>query len=140
MNKARVIIVGGGFAGVAAAIAANKVGARATLLERTDMLGGCGLGAGRIRYNGKMVPAEETKAMGGQEVFEALESIVMHRGNIIDEEHTYTYNTLLLDTTLLKIVEAAGVEVHLESRVTSVEKEDGLLNAVVTENGERYQG
>lgn len=140
MEKARVVVVGGGFSGVAAAVAANKVGAQATLLERTDMLGGCGLRAGRIRYNGKLVLSEETKAMGGREVFDALESIVIHKGNIIDEEHAWIYNTLLVDTTLLKTVQRAGVELHLESRVIDVEKEDGLLEAVVTQNGERYQG
>ncbi|MDP2735621.1 MAG: FAD-dependent oxidoreductase, partial [bacterium] len=48
--------------------------------------------------------------------------------------------TLLLDTTLLKLVEAAGVELHLETRVVDVEKENGLLKAVVTEEGKKYQG
>lgn len=140
MKKAKVIVSGGGFSGVAAAIAASKVGAKATLFEKTNMLGGSGLRAGQIRYNGKIVPNEETRAMGGQEVFEALESIKLHTGNIIDEENQFVYNTLLLDTTLLKIVTAAGVEVHFETRAMDVEKTDGSLKAIVTEKGERYEG
>src|SRR3990172_11031515 len=134
MNKARVVIVGGGFAGIAAALAANKAGAQATLLERTDMLSGSGLRAARLYHNLKIVGAEEAKALGGSEVFEALESILLHRGNIIDEENAFIYNTVLVDTTMRKIVEAAGIELHLESRAVGGEKENGTLKAVTTHN------
>jgi len=140
MNKARIIIVGGGFSGIAAAIAANKAGAQATLLERTDMLSGCGLRAGRLYQNLKIVGGEEAKALGGPEVFEALESILLHRGNIIGEESAFIYNTALVDTTMRKTVEAAGVELHMEARAVAVEKENGVLKAVTTHTGERFPG
>src|SRR3972149_9175905 len=132
MNKARIIISGGGFAGIAAAMAANKAGAQATLLERTDMLSGCGLRAARLYQNLKIVGGEEGKALGGGEVFEALESILLHRGNIIDEEGAFIYNTVLVDTTMRKLVEAGGNEVNMESRAVGVEKENGVLKAITT--------
>ena len=140
MNKARVIVVGGGFSGIAAAIAANKAGAQATLLERTDMLSGAGLRAARLYHNLKIVGGEEAKALGGGEVFEALESILLHRGNIIDEVGAFIYNTVLVDTTMRKLVEASGVELHMESRAVEVEKENGALKAVTTHSGERFPG
>ena len=140
MDKARIIVVGGGFSGIAAAIAASKAGAQATLLERTDMLSGSGLRAARLYHNLKIVGAEEAKALGGGEVFEALESIVLHRGNIIDEESALIYDTARVDTAMLKIVKAAGVELHLESRAVDVEKENGALKAVTTHTGERFTG
>ncbi len=140
MNKARIIVVGGGFSGIAAAIAASKAGAQATLLERTDMLSGSGLRAARLYQNLKIVGGEEAKALGGPEVFEALESILLHRGNIIDEEGAFIYNTVLVDTTMRKAVEAAGVELRMESRAVEVEKENGELKVVITHTGERFPG
>lgn len=45
--KSTVIIIGGGWAGSAAALAAKQAGAdRVVILERTDMLLGCGLAGG----------------------------------------------------------------------------------------------
>ncbi len=140
IDKVRIIVVGGGFSGIAAAIIARKAGAQATLLERTDMLSGAGLRAARLYKNLKVVGAEEAKALGGPEVFEALESIILHHGNIIDEESSSIYNTALVDTMMLKIVEAAGVELHMEARAVEVEKENGVLKAVTTATGQRFPG
>ena len=47
----RVIIIGGGWAGTAAAIAARKAGAEVCLIEKTDMLLGCGNAGGIMRNN-----------------------------------------------------------------------------------------
>src|SRR3990172_12188130 len=140
MNKARIIIIGGGFSGIAAAIAASKAGAQATLLERTEMMSGAGLRAARLYHNLRIVGAEEAKALGGGDVFEALESILLHRGNIIDEEGAFIYNTALVDTTMRKLVEAAGIELHMEARAVGVEKEHGVLQAVTTATGKRFPG
>ena len=140
MVKAKVVVVGGGFSGCAAAIAATKAGVQATLLERADMLSGAGLRACHMNYNGRLVIAEEAKALGGGEVFEALESIMLHRGNIIDSEHGYFYNATLIDPTMREIVETARVELHLEARVVEVEKDDGLLKVVILDSGEKFLG
>ena len=55
----KVIIVGGGWAGCAAAVSAVKQGAEVTLIERTDMLLGTGLVGGIMRNNGRFTAAEE---------------------------------------------------------------------------------
>jgi hypothetical protein len=140
MARVKAVVVGGGFSGCAAAVAASKAGAEVVLLERTDMLSGAGNRAGRMSYNGKLTLAEESKALGAGDVFEALESIILHRGNIVDEEHAYIYNTAAVDPTMQKLVKARGVELLLEGRATDVEKEDGRLKAVRLESGEKVEG
>ncbi|MDZ4246352.1 MAG: FAD-dependent oxidoreductase, partial [Dehalococcoidia bacterium] len=140
MSKPKVIVVGGGFSGCAAAVAAAKAGASVQLLERTDMLGGAGLRAGRMNYNGKFVAAEECKAMGAGEIFEALENIVLHRANIVDEENVYIYNVGKLDMTLQRVLQKWGVQYRLVSRIVGVKKKDNRIEAVTLNNKEKIEG
>jgi carbon-monoxide dehydrogenase large subunit len=65
----RVIVVGGGWAGYAAALSAKKRGAEVVLLERTDILLGTGLVGGIMRNNGRYTATEELIAMGGGAIF-----------------------------------------------------------------------
>ena len=51
----KVVVVGGGWSGCAAALSARKQGAEVTLLERTDMLLGTGLVGGIVQNNGRQV-------------------------------------------------------------------------------------
>ncbi len=139
MASPKVVVVGGGFSGIAAAVAASKAGASVTLFEKTDMLAGSGLRAGRMNFNGKLVAAEEAKALGGGDVFDSLESILLHRGNIVDELHGYIYNTSKVDTTMQRLVRAAGVELRMEIRVTDVDKDGAAVNAVKLANRERVK-
>ncbi len=140
MTKLKAVIVGGGFSGCAAAIAATKAGADVLLLERTDMLIAAGMRAGRMNFNGKLVAAEEAKALGGGEVFEALESITIHRGNIVDEFHGYIYNTAIAEPTVRRVVEKAGVNLKMCTRITGVEKSGGRIKAVIGQDKARYSG
>ena len=64
---ARIVVVGGGWARCAAALAANKAGAEIILLERTDCLLGTGLVGGIMRKNGRF-----TAASLGSTVFGAI--------------------------------------------------------------------
>lgn len=136
MAKPKVVVVGGGFAGVAAAVAASKAGAQTTLLERTDLLAGAGLRAGRMNYNGKFVGAEEAKALGGGEVFEALESIILHRANIVDEENGYVYDCARVDVTMRRLLAAWGVPMRMEARAAEVKKKGALIESVTLDSGE----
>lgn len=68
----KVIVVGGGWAGSGAAIAARNAGAEVTVLERTDMLLGTGLVGGIMRNNGRFTATEEMIALGGNEILRPL--------------------------------------------------------------------
>ena len=60
----KVVIIGGGWAGVSAAITASKAGAEVHLYEKTDLLLGLGNVGGIMRNNGRFTAAEELKALG----------------------------------------------------------------------------
>ncbi|MDP2727574.1 MAG: FAD-dependent oxidoreductase, partial [Dehalococcoidia bacterium] len=137
---AKVVVVGGGFAGCAAAVSAAKSGAQTTLVERTDMLLAGGIRAGRMNFEGKLVLAEEAKALGAEDIFAALESIVLHRSNIIEEAHGYVYNTSLAEPTVRRTVEGAGVALRLEDRAVDVLREGDRVLAVKLESGDVLEG
>lgn len=136
----KVIVVGGGVAGCAAAITARKAGLDVTLVERTDMLMGAALRAGRMYMNGRIVAEEECKALGGNEMFETLESIILHRGNIVNEEHAYIYNTAICDAKVREMLEKAGVKVICQRRAIDVRQEKGRILSVMLNNGEELEG
>ena len=74
----KIIIIGGGWAGCAAAIAAKKSGADVELIERTDLLLGLGNVGGIMRNNGRFTAAEEHIAMGAGELFEITDACTTH--------------------------------------------------------------
>jgi flavin-dependent dehydrogenase len=74
-----VVVVGGGWAGCAAASAAAYAGANVVILEKTDMLLGTGLVGGIMRNNGRLTAMEEARAMGAAEFFVLIEKAAAHR-------------------------------------------------------------
>ncbi len=60
----KVIVIGAGWAGCAAAISAKKAGADVSLFERTDMILGLGNVGGIMRNNGRYTASEELMALG----------------------------------------------------------------------------
>ena len=61
----KITIVGGGWAGCAAAISAKKAGADVDLFEKTDLLLGLGNVGGIMRNNGRYTASEELICLGG---------------------------------------------------------------------------
>jgi glycine/D-amino acid oxidase-like deaminating enzyme len=70
---AKVVVIGGGWAGCAAAITAKKAGAEVVILEKTDLLIGLGNVGGIFRNNGRYTAAEEAIALGARELFEVMD-------------------------------------------------------------------
>ncbi|WP_331489568.1 FAD-dependent oxidoreductase [Tepidibacter hydrothermalis] len=75
----KVVVIGGGWAGCAAAISAKKAGADVTLIERTDMLLGLGNVGGIMRNNGRYTATEENILLGGRELFELTDEYSRHK-------------------------------------------------------------
>ena len=71
----KVIVIGGGWSGVAAAIAAKKAGADVEVFEKTDLLLGLGNVGGIMRNNGRYTATEELIAMGGSELFNITDKL-----------------------------------------------------------------
>ena len=79
--SADVVVVGGGVAGLVAALECAKVGLRVTVLERRDELGGC---VGRIELDGLTLDSgAESFATRGGSVAELLETLGLD-GDIVD--------------------------------------------------------
>lgn len=137
----RVIVIGGGWSGCAAAIAARKAGAEVVLLERTDMLLGTGLVGGIMRNNGRFTATEEMIAMGAGELFEVTDKVARHRNvEFPGHKHATLYDVAKVEPAVKKVLLGAGVEIHTMSRVRDVEMEGNKIKAVITDNDEVFSG
>jgi glycine/D-amino acid oxidase-like deaminating enzyme len=97
----KIVIVGGGWAGCAAAVSSAKQGAEATLIERTDMLLGTGLVGGIMRNNGRFTAAEEMLAMSGGELFQLTDRNTLHRDiEFPGHRHASLYNVASMEPLL----------------------------------------
>lgn len=75
----KVVIIGGGWAGAAAAITAKKTGAEVALYEKTDMLLGLGNVGGIMRNNGRFTATEELIALGAGDLFHLTDKNSRHK-------------------------------------------------------------
>ena len=139
----KVVVVGGGWAGCAAALTAAKQGARTVLLERTDMLLGTGLVGGIFRNNGRFTAAEEAIALGGGDLFHAMDSQALHTDvRFPGHEHASLYNVGTMEAVVRRLLAAAGVEMVFVARMTEVTMDgDRMLSVTVGRHDEatRYE-
>ncbi len=138
----RVIIVGGGWAGSAAALCARKAGAEEViLLERTDSLLGTGLVGGIMRNNGRMTATEEMIAMGGGDLFEVCDHNSRHVNfSFPGHKHASLYDVAKIEPAVKRYLLEKGVEIWNFSRFTEVDVRDGSIVAVYLESGDRVEG
>jgi hypothetical protein len=133
----KIVVIGGGWSGCAAAIAAARQGAEVTLLERTDMLLGTGLVGGIFRNNGRYTAAEEMIAMGGGEMFHAMDACTTHTGiEFPGHKHASLYNIATIEPEVQRALAAAGVDVRYQVRIADVEMDGSRLVAVKTKKNE----
>jgi len=137
----KVVVVGGGWAGTSAGMAAAKAGASVTLLERADMLLGTGLVGGIMRNNGRFTAAEESIALGAPEMFEAVDECARHKNmNFPGHQHATLYDVSKMEPYVRKLLIDAGVEVHVQARFTDVKMDGNKVVAVVAEKVGTVEG
>lgn len=135
----KIVIIGGGWAGCAAAVAAKKTGAQVELLERTDLLLGLGNVGGIMRNNGRFTAAEENIAMGAEELFQITDRCACHRYvDFPGHKHAFFYNVMRVEPEVRKLLTKLGVEVSLLTRIVDVEQNGQKLTAVMTADGRRF--
>jgi len=133
-----VVVVGGGWAGCAAAYAASAAGAAVTLVEKTDMLLGTGLVGGIMRNNGRFTAAEEVIALGGGDFFGLIDGLATHRGvDFPGHRHATLYDVTRIEPAIKEALRSRGVRLLLQTRVTGVAKSGSFLTELQTkeENG-----
>ncbi|MCP4720516.1 MAG: FAD-dependent oxidoreductase [Desulfobacteraceae bacterium] len=126
-----IVIIGGGWAGCAAALAAKKQGAQVTLVERTDMLLGTGLVGGIMRNNGRFTATEELIAMGGGDLFLLIDNHLLHRNiDFPGHSHASLYNIGTIEPAVRKLLGAQGVTLKLSSRIIDVKMNGNRMESV----------
>ncbi|MDQ7794834.1 MAG: FAD-dependent oxidoreductase [bacterium] len=133
----RVVVVGGGWAGCAAALSAARAGAEVILLERTDALLGTGLVGGIMRNNGRFTATEEAIAAGGGTLFQVCDEVSRHRNiEFPGHKHASLYDIALIEPAVLRVLREAGVDVRLQARMVDCRVSGGAIGAVVTRHEE----
>ena len=130
--EADVVVAGGGPAGVAAATAAARLGARTLLIERYGHLGGLATG-GLVLLMDDLFDRQGQRCIGGI-LWEALERLKA-AGGLAEEKPT----RLHADSELLKVVcdelcSEAGVILRLHSWAVEAIVEDNCVKGVITES------
>ncbi|HUL00738.1 MAG TPA: FAD-dependent oxidoreductase [Nitrospirota bacterium] len=129
-----VVIVGGGWAGTAAALAARKVGCEVELFERADMLLGTGLVGGIMRNNGRFTAAEEAIAMGGGELFQVTDAVSRHKNiEFPGHKHANLYDVSLIEPAVRKVLLKAGVKINLQARVRDIQIQGKTITGVIAD-------
>ena len=124
-----VIVIGGGWGGVAAALEAASLKAETLLLERTDMLLGTGLVGGIMRNNGRFTAAEEMICLGGGKLFSLIDENLRHRNiSFPGHEHACLYDVALLPPKVKPFLEAHGVKARLGVRINGACARNGLVS------------
>lgn len=138
---AKVVVIGGGWSGCAAAISAAKAGAKVVILEKTDLLLGLGNVGGIMRNNGRYTACEESICLGAKELFTLTDENATHKNvDFPGHNHATFYNVLKIEPQVRKLIKDMGIEVRIMSRVVDVECEDKILKAIILEDGERIEG
>ena len=127
--QAEVIVVGGGPAGVCAAIAAARSGASTILLERAGCLGG-------TWTSGSMGWIIDSSGDGkGKLIGEIIRTLKERNGLIFSKDGAPAFNVEAMKALLDELCSSAGVQVRLYTQFSDVQKDgNGKISAVITES------
>lgn len=133
VTEADVVVVGGGTAGLPAAVAAARCGARVVLVERYGFLGGLAVG-------GLVITIPKWYEIGGigSEIYERL----LKMGGAAEDvpEHYFDQEgNIVIDSEMMKcladeMVEEARVEPLYHSPATAVVMDGQRISALIVEN------
>lgn len=137
----KVVVIGGGWSGCAAAISAVRAGGQVTLLERTDMLLGTGLVGGIMRNNGRFTAAEEMTALGGGLLFQICDCNARHRNiSFPGHRHATLYDIVKTHGEVYNLLIQLGVNIVFLSRVKNISINDNSIHAVRDEQEREFHG
>lgn len=124
-SKVDVLVCGGGVAGIAAAVAAARQGAKTLLIERAGFLGGTATGSAMGLI---VIPADELVAFP-REFFTRLAA---ENGAGLDDVVPWDIEAYKL--TALEVLRESGAQVLLYTWVSEPIVEEGVIKGVVIEN------
>ncbi|QXM06067.1 FAD-dependent oxidoreductase [Crassaminicella indica] len=138
---AKVVVIGGGWAGVAAAITAKKAGAEVTVIERTDILLGLGNVGGIMRNNGRYTATEECILLGGKELFNVTDKASRHVNiDFPGHKHASLYDVCKVEPMVRRLLIEMDIQILLRSRAIDVDVVDNAIKGIVLQNGDVIEG
>src|SRR5262252_1143976 len=138
-HRADVIVVGGGVAGVAAALAASRTGADTLLIERYGALGG-NLTIGLLEASMSFHDRQGKQLIGGipDEIIRRLREAGGTVGHVVDDvgyAGTVTpYDPEELKMVCLELTQEAGVRLLLHTWIVGAIRDNGRITHLVIEN------
>lgn len=128
----KVIIIGGGWAGCAAALTAKKAGAEVHIYEKTDILLGLGNVGGIMRNNGRYTAAEELIALGGGDLIKLTDKCARHKDiDFPGHKHATLYDVNKIEGVVRDYLKEKGINLHMEKRVMDVDFENNKINGLL---------
>ena len=135
-NKYDIIVVGGGFAGAAAAISAGRLGKSVLLIEKYNCMGG----AACYDLVNPFMPYMTTDPESGDRIdlscglFTEIVDRLRALGGARNEKRSLPFNEEVLKYLLNTMAFESGVELLYQTYVTDVRKEGDKINAVKISN------
>ena len=137
----KVVIIGGGWSGLAAAITAKKAGADVEIYEKTDLVLGLGNIGGIMRNNGRYTAAEELIALGAGDLISMTDKATRHKNiDFPGHEHAWLYDVNSIEPMVKEYVENMGIKTFLKTRVIDVKKEEDNIVGIVLYDGSFVSG
>lgn len=137
----KVIVIGGGWSGCAAALQAKKSGAEVLLIEKTDMILGLGNVGGIMRNNGRFTAAEEMIALGAGDLFKITDDCARHKNvDFPGHKHATLYDVTMVEPSVRRYLYEKGINILLEARVVDVELENKCIKAIYLHDGSIIEG
>ena len=137
----KVIIVGGGWSGCAAALTAKKAGAEVHVYEKTDLLLGLGYVGGIMRNNGRYTASEELIALGGGDLIKLTDKCARHANiDFPGHKHATLYDVNKIEGVVRDYLIDKGINLHMETRVTDVDFENNKINGILLSDGSYVKG
>lgn len=141
MSKYKVIVIGGGWSGCAAALGAKKAGAEVTLIEKTDMLLGLGNVGGIMRNNGRYTAAEESIALGAPELFRITDRCSRHINvDFPGHRHASLYDVMKVEPLVRRLLDEADIEVLTVARGIDAKMDKALMKSITLADGRVLHG
>ncbi|MBA1337086.1 MAG: FAD-dependent oxidoreductase [Firmicutes bacterium] len=137
----RVVVIGGGWAGCAAAVTARQAGAEVLILEKTDMLLGLGNVGGIMRNNGRYTASEELISLGAGKLIEITDKAARH--SMVDfpgHRHATLYDVTKVEPMVRRLLQEMGVEIRTMARAVDVEKKGAAIKGILMADDSIVEG
>ncbi|MFL0251497.1 FAD-dependent oxidoreductase [Clostridium neuense] len=137
----KVIIIGAGWAGAAAAITAKKAGADVTIYEKTDMILGLGNVGGIMRNNGRFTAAEELIALGSGDLINITDADSRHKNiDFPGHKHAWLYDVNKIEADVRDYLINMGIKINLIKRVVDIKKNNKTIEGIFLSDGTYVKG